>query len=606
MALKLSSICRILAPFAGNELRTGTKSARRCPMSKRAFYCTCIMAFCAFFLSCGGGGGTPSDSAVPDQLGATQPDTTQPGATQPGATQPVTLGNFVLLAWNDLGMHCIDHDYSIFSLLPPYNNLHAQVIDRTTGKAVRSGVVLTYEAVADSAGSVNSTSWQKTNFWDWVSSIFGVQLLKDVGLAGNPVQGSTASGMSFDAANGYWKADGIPAVPYDDSGKANYYPMVKVVAKDASGTILATTKTVLPVSDEMTCAKCHASNTGDPAAQPSAGWVRDPDTGKDWKRNILSLHDDRNHANGAYTAALTANGYQAAGLLATADAGKPILCANCHASNALGKPGIAGIKQLTTSIHSWHGTHAMDDATGLPLDTTTSRTACYFCHPGSTTQCLRGVMGTAKDAAGNLLLQCQSCHGSMSAVGAGSRVGWQDLPNCDGCHYPSTATGGYLRDVSAFDPSGASRRPGGIFGTGSQLYKLAVTHGMGCEACHGATHAEYPSSEANDNVQSIALQGYAGKVVECTVCHATMPLTKDGGPHGIHTIGQLWVSRHGHFAENAVAPCGTCHGSNYRGSFLSKISTERTFSIGGTKTLSTGHMVSCYDCHNGPGGGGGD
>ncbi|MRR18282.1 MAG: hypothetical protein EG826_17715, partial [Deltaproteobacteria bacterium] len=199
--------------------------------------------------------------------------------------------DFTLIAWNDLGMHCIDHDYSVFAILPPYNNLHAQLIRDASGKPVTSGVTMTYEAVRDPSGSINTTSFSKTNFWDWVFTIFGVKPANDVGLAGNPVQSLTPAAMTFDAVNGYWKADGIPAVPYDDARNTNYYPMVKVVAKDATGRILAVTRTVLPVSDEMTCRQCHTSNTGDPAAMPAAGWVNDPNPEKDWKRNILAVHD---------------------------------------------------------------------------------------------------------------------------------------------------------------------------------------------------------------------------------------------------------------------------------------------------------------------------
>ena len=36
---------------------------------------------------------------------------------------------WTLVGWNDLGMHCMDADYSIFSILPPYNTIHAQLID---------------------------------------------------------------------------------------------------------------------------------------------------------------------------------------------------------------------------------------------------------------------------------------------------------------------------------------------------------------------------------------------------------------------------------------------------------------------------------------------
>ena len=28
-----------------------------------------------------------------------------------------------LLGWNNLGMHCMDSDYSVFSVLPPYNTV---------------------------------------------------------------------------------------------------------------------------------------------------------------------------------------------------------------------------------------------------------------------------------------------------------------------------------------------------------------------------------------------------------------------------------------------------------------------------------------------------
>ena len=40
---------------------------------------------------------------------------------------------------------------------------------------------------------------------------------------------------------------------------------------------------VLPVSDEMDCSKCHASNTV-AAAQPAAGWVNDPNAARDFRQ----------------------------------------------------------------------------------------------------------------------------------------------------------------------------------------------------------------------------------------------------------------------------------------------------------------------------------
>ena len=38
--------------------------------------------------------------------------------------------DYVLLAANDLGMHCADQDHQIFSILPPFNVVHAQVVKK--------------------------------------------------------------------------------------------------------------------------------------------------------------------------------------------------------------------------------------------------------------------------------------------------------------------------------------------------------------------------------------------------------------------------------------------------------------------------------------------
>jgi len=53
--------------------------------------------------------------------------------TDPVTEQALVNGGFRVLAANDLGMHCADIDYQIFSILPPLNVVHAQVIQRTNG-----------------------------------------------------------------------------------------------------------------------------------------------------------------------------------------------------------------------------------------------------------------------------------------------------------------------------------------------------------------------------------------------------------------------------------------------------------------------------------------
>lgn len=520
-----------------------------------------------------------------------------------------TTGSYTLLAWNDLGMHCVDgKDYSIFSILPPYNNLHAQLVNSSTGKAISSNITLSYEAVADSTGSINTTSSNKTNFWQYALSMFGVNLANDVGLAGNPTASTRPAPMTYNSTYGWFAAEGIPITPVDDQFRKNFYPMVKVVARDLSGKELASTRTVLPVSDEMTCKACHASttNTTNPAitaAKPAAGWVFDADQEKDWKKNILLLHDEKQLNNTAFNAALIQLGYSPAGLSATALSGKPILCAACHSSNALPGSGIAGIPSSTQALHTRHAT-VKDPATQLVLGDSTNRSSCYMCHPGSVTQCLRGPMGNALDASGQPSMNCQSCHGSMQAVGSATRVGWLSQPTCQSCHHDSK------RELSGVDANGIPKtwadqrfasNPN-TPATGFNLYRFSKGHGnLQCESCHGATHAEYPSSHVNDNVQSLAVQGHTGTINECTACHKTVPLTTAGGPHGLHTIGQGWVSGHESAAKANTTACTYCHGADYRGSALSQVKMAKTFTVEGrTKSYTAGQNVSCYDCHNGP------
>ena len=396
------------------------------------------MATLALIITLYGCGSGSSSSTQGEQTNTqTQTNTTPP--TTPTTSVPST-NSYTLLAWNDLGMHCMDgSDYSVFSILPPYNNLNAQLIIKagTSNKHVTSGVTITYTAAPALDGSYNTTSLYtssntpKTNFWEFVSVLFHATPAGDVGLTGNSVPSLTPHQLSYNATHNWWEATGIPLTPYNDNGTKNYYPLVNVTAKDASGAVLATTEVVLPISDEMDCSACHSSTSGYTATKPSAGWENDPNAEKDFKYNILRLHDDKfPTAVSDHQAQLVAAGYKTynnAGLYASAKNNNPVLCATCHASNALAGTGIAGIKPLTESLHSLHAS-AIDPTNNQTLASSANRTACYRCHPGATTKCLRGAMGKLTN------IQCQSCHGDMNAVGAHGRQGWLAEPNCQACH----------------------------------------------------------------------------------------------------------------------------------------------------------------------------
>ncbi len=523
-------------------------------------------------------------------------------------------GTWTLIGWNNLGMHCMDGDYAVLSLLPPYNTIHAQLID-PQGRIVTSaaGISVTYEATADPDGSINTTSSGKTNFWDHVLALFGASIPVDVGLTGlrMPGPGNGAQPMSFDAARGWFIAEGVPITPYDDAGHENPYPLMHLVARSQAG-ILATTDIVLPVSDEMDCKTCHASTAG-PAARPAAGWVNDPDPQRDMRLNILRLHDERQAGDPVFTAALASVGYDAAGLSATVTtSGKSILCASCHLSEALPGSGRPGILPLTQAIHGRHAA-VVDPLTQRTLDATDNRSACYRCHPGSETKCLRGAMGAAVAPDGTLAMQCQSCHGTMTTVAAPTRTGWLNEPACQNCHSgTATRNNGQIRYTSVFDAQGHLRQAvDQTFATnpnqpaaGLSLYRFSYGHGgLACEACHGSTHAEFPSSHRNDNIQSVQRQGHVGLLVECASCHGTQPATVSGGPHGMHPTGQSWVSQHPNTVEQVGASaCAACHGADLRGTVLSRSQADRTLSAFGSKHLWRGFQIGCYTCHAGPDG----
>ncbi|MEO8661785.1 MAG: Ig-like domain-containing protein [Bryobacteraceae bacterium] len=518
-----------------------------------------------------------------------------------------------VIAWNDLGMHCMDKDYSVFSVLPPFNILHVQVID-ASGHLVKNGTTYTvnFQGTKDPTGSINTTSAKKTNFWQYVLPIFGVSLPVDSGLAGMKMPGSANTGqpLVFNAVANEFEGTGIPIIPIDNAGKTNTYPLVRVNALSGS-TVVAGTVAVLPVSTEMTCIKCHASNSV-VAAMPPGGWVNyTKDADKDYKLNILKLHDAKPQNAALYQQALVTAGYPN-GLLKSAMAGNPPLCAKCHLSNALapyGITGVAGVPPLTASEHGFHA-NVVDPSTGQTLEANTDRAACYTCHPGSTTRCLRGAMGSAVASDGSLAIQCQSCHGSMSKVGTATRAGWLDEPNCQACHTGTAVqNNGQIRYSDVFETNGQMRvAVNNTFATnpnnpspGYSLFKVSSGHGgLQCEACHGSTHAEYPAAGANDNLGATKLQGHAGVLVECQSCHNTMPNTSNGGPHGMHSIGQSWVSGHQNAAEGNKAICQTCHGTDYRGTVLSYAQGDRSLSAFGTKTFWRGFQVGCYNCHNGP------
>ena len=578
--------------------------------------------------------GTYSGSiAVPSSLGSVTVPVTLTVTTSTGGGG----SGFVLLAWSELGMHCMDgKDYSVMGLLPPFNTIYAKLLSTgTTPTEVTSGVTLTYTAFRDASGSINTTSYgagavsQKTNFWSYVRALYLATPAPDVGVLNSPVQSLTprpmsyGGGMILDPNLNVWKAEAIPTTPYDDAGASKPYPMALITAKNSSGQTIATATVVLNVSDDISCANCHAPNTNS-AARPSGGWINNPSYTADqnMKLNILKKHDDLSPIPASVLTAVQNEGFNyQSSLYQTAlnggALGNPVVCTTCHSNSifvaARFNSGVSGVNSMTTDIHTRHA------AVTLPGNTTTldnmtggtgTTSGCYQCHPGPTTQCQRGVMtGTIP---GSTPATCYTCHGNLSRVGASTRTGWLDLPNCQMCHQNGTTyTTTFTNTNGDIGPNGTQRTStDATFASnadtpsaGFSLYRFSTGHGgVNCAGCHGAQHAEYPTSQPNDQVYSVNLQGYAGRITECSVCHGTSFATSNnGGPHGMHTVGSAWVSAHPS-AVSALgrAECAYCHGADFRGTSLSMLMTTKTLA---GHTFPAYHEMNCYDCHNGPSGG---
>jgi len=342
-----------------------------------------------------------SDSSINSTSQDGKPETAlfeQPAPGEPGSGD----GNYVVMAINDLGMHCGDFDTRISSILPPFQVLLGQVIHRGSTPTLNpAGVSLWYSAASNpndpAAGSgpfpgrkPDDGSTYKTNFWDAVANgsydafypggigitplaTGGLPVTADIGLPVPNVEdlyigpdGVVKSGdehltavqhampgldapymlndpqevkehygdkpFFVDFPFGYVAADvnwhegaGIPFASYDDLGRENAYPLVRVQAKQGATTV-ATVDTVLPISGEASCKNCHSSTIDDPlvdrrtsqpsvtlanAGLPVASSIDDPDAthlpidvSVEYATdiNLLRLHDLKHGANYVNTA----------------------------------------------------------------------------------------------------------------------------------------------------------------------------------------------------------------------------------------------------------------------------------------------------------------
>ncbi len=435
------------------------------------------------------------------------------------------------------------------------------------------------QLVADQQGMPSVTS-------RWITQPYAVNIPQPFALFYKflPFFKNFAFGYNLTGIN-WFSAEGIPVTPFDDLGRQNPYPLMRIEAYAAqnntqglpAGTMMSSLDVVTPVSGEVSCGNCHLPSpygngmaisgiaVATPRDDPKYGSVPQAVSQEyAFDVNILRLHDLRNGTN----------------LLNST----PVSCQRCHYTPALdlahmGPADVNGRQQTSHEtfsrvMHSFHSSLGVFPEMPSPAGrTATTRDAvlsqsCYQCHPGQTTKRFRGEMYNSGAA-------CQDCHGSMAQLGndfsknipsggqfivrgdfytntSTPRVPWANEPMCQSCHTGdinknlSNSTGAVkgsdgLRLVQAYRTGDAAAKPivasnrrfaenqtGSGSTTKQVLYRLSKGHGgIFCEGCHGSTHAEWPNAvaSANDNVTANQLQGHTGKIAECVTCHDANTLT---------------------------------------------------------------------------------
>lgn len=414
-----------------------------------------------------------------------------------------------VIATNDLGMHCVCMGFDTFILLPPFNTLRAQVIQRAEEPRVLADpndIRVEYNIVENTDDSLKADPY----FQSWLTNspkLFpGFQPIDP---ADGRIQGLTGAKLSGEmeakSSQGWWEMAGIPAYPaldpegvmIDPLGGPNRNPYLTGNVKvydQKNGKLLAETNTTVPAAFGG-CCSCHidlAAANGYPADPYGSfeymGLLHEGDSGI----NIAQIDPDGDGVPG------------------------PIRCSQCHLDPAMGEttpPGYVGypISQYTFSdvLHRFHA-QSNEVLTNWNPNIATD---CYQCHPGNGVDCYRGHHVDKG-------LWCTDCHGDLNQRIAEGQLQqpWSaaTLPKCADCHSNTGEGGGYLNM--------------GIFGAylnsrGHEDNKIL------CSTCHGEPHALYPSTLAKDNDQSIALQGHAGPIDACGVCHTDRSGT--GNPHNV-------------------------------------------------------------------------
>lgn len=376
---------------------------------------------------------------------------------------------YVLLAWSPTGMRHLAEVRGVLSLLPPGNELRAQLIKRgETPEIVNQGVQMTWRV--------------------------------------DTPEPTAASGEMM-AEEDQFIATGIALRPQQGDG-FDPYPVMCVEARDTQGALLAITKVVAPVSSEVGCSSCHGDS-------PELGGR--PGLGRDTALHILAVHDRLSGTD----------------LLPQAQAGTMVRCQSCHADALTKAKGEADRLNLSAAMHGFHATTLKEQGARScafchPASPTGHTRMLRDIHASMGMECT-SCHGVLEDQALGLLKQelqlgKQRAKGLMPHIEPQAvttvdaikpRSPWVQQPDCLHCHVNFQAP-----DSDTLIQSWTSNEQG--------LYRHRTDDSgrLFCGACHGSAHAVYPADNpygANrDVLQPLQYQGNRlpmGSNRNCKLCH---------------------------------------------------------------------------------------
>jgi hypothetical protein len=429
----------------------------------------------------------------------------------------------IVMASNDLGMHCACPGTEKMLLLPPFNTLRAQVIERGGQSPVvlsdPTDIRVEYDIIEnyDDMNPYKADDPQKTDlradpyYATWIEMMpkYGFGPAENDQGAIQGLTGSMLAGEMTAQTEGWWEAVGVPAYPdvlnssnpqkimVDPLGGGNRNPYLTgefKVYEQSSGALLASTTATIPVSFGG-CCSCHLQLTADNGLDPN------PDN------SFALMGQLHERDSGINFALLDPDGDGVTG---------PVRCSVCHWDPAMGEssppggyvdPGTGAslpVSQYSFSdvLHRWHA----ENSTVLSYNPDLA-TDCYECHPSNQVMCYRGHHTNKTIGQDNHDVWCTDCHGDLNQRIAEGQLAnpWSEatLPMCQDCH-SATGENGTLQHTF-----------GGSFLKSMSHKNDAIL----CSTCHGSPHALNPSTLAKDNAQNLALQGLPNPIGKCSTCH---------------------------------------------------------------------------------------